>query len=101
VSHISAASKTGTGASSSAVRSATAPPSVTSMASGTGANDKLSDEAVATAVQRMTDVVGVIGRVMVKRAAAKTTSKAQFVALLVDGVDAGDQERVRTALRSL
>jgi serine/threonine-protein kinase len=101
VSHISAASKTGTGASSSAVRSATAPPSVTSMASGTGANDKLSDEAVATAVQRMTDVVGVIGRVMVKRAAAKTTSKAQFVALLVEGVDAGDQERVRAALRSL
>lgn len=104
VSHISAASKTGSGASSATagrVGTAAPPRSATSMAANTGVNDKLTEDCVAAAAQRVTDIVGVIGRVMVKRAAAKTTSKAQFVALLIEGVDAGDQERVRSALRSL
>ncbi len=93
------------GAARSQARPTAAPTTALSQASATGAGSAagvaLAESSIADAIPRLSAVVGVIAKVIVKKAAAKARNRGEFVALLIEAVDAEDQQRVRDALRDL
>ncbi len=76
---------------------ATTPPPVT----GAQADAMVTDAMKEAAVPALTAIVGPIGKVFVKRAAQRATTKAQFIAHVADSVDAADRARVLSALQAL
>jgi serine/threonine-protein kinase len=79
------------------VISATPPPRVT----GTQSDAMLTEAMKEAAVPALTAIVGPIGKVFVRRAAQRATTKGQFIALVADSVDASDRARVVSALQIL
>src|SRR4030095_5169626 len=70
-----------------------------SRGAGTGADAALSEAAQQAAVRALTAIVGPIGRVHVKRAVQRATTRAQFIELVADSVDADDRAQVVSALQ--